>query len=192
MKKMIALLLALVMCLTLCACGATTEPAEDIQAVVDEATVSPTDDVGEETAEEPVEAAEPTPIELSIPLGDDFTIVEATYDTDFSSDGDVQVYLKLKNETDFTFSMVAFQTYSYDKNGDRVGGHYISVPDMEAGHATWTFSISTDLPLEDFGSIKIEYYDIQEWLDDNSVASVKYVELDPKAEVFLEQMTLKG
>ena len=128
-------------------------------------------------------------IELNIPLGDEFTIIEADYSTKKRAGGLVTVRLKIKNNTENDFDGVSFQFYSYDKNGDRVGAHFFSEGDMEAEHATWVGDISTDLTLDDFGSIKIDYYEPEEWIDDNTMQALYKVDLDPKPEVLLEQMT---
>lgn len=140
-----------------------------------------------------MEATEAVPkqIELNIPVGNDFTIVEATYSTKQYYDNTVAVKLKIKNNTDENFQMVLFQFYAYDKNGDRCGAHCLSIPDMEALQATWTFNISTKLDINDFGSIKIDYYALQEWIGENTVTTVEKVSLSPKPVVYFEQMTEK-
>lgn len=173
MKKWIALLLALVMCLSLCACGGKSDTAKDA-----------TDTTGNSEQKKEVES-----IELNIPVGDDFTIVEATYTTKQLVDEKVSVRLKVQNNTDTDFEMIMFQFHYYDKNGDRTGSLVLSASDMEAGHATWTSYIDTNLTSEDFGSVKIEYYEIQQWIDDSTVETVEKVTLDPKPEVLFEQMT---
>lgn len=173
MRKWIALLLALVMCLSLCACGGKSDTAKDA-----------TNNTGDSEQKTEVES-----IELNIPVGDDFTIVEATYTTKQLVGEKVSVRLKIQNNTDTDFEMISFQFHYYDKNGDRTGSLYLDTPYLEAGHATWTYYIDTNMTIDDFGSVKIEYYEIQKWIDDNTAENVEKVTLDPKPEVLFEQMT---
>ena len=173
MKKWIALLLALMMCLSLCACGGKSDTAKDA-----------TNNTGDSEQKTEVES-----IELNIPVGDDFTIVEATYTTDRIAGDTVSAKFKIQNNSEENFEVVQFYYFFYDKNGDKTDSLVLSVDDMEAGHATWTSYIDTDLTLDEFGSIKIDDYEIQQWIDDSTVETVRKVSLDPKPEVLFEQMT---
>lgn len=170
MKKYIVLLLTIILSLTLVGCGNNSELTEDSK-----------NNNADETSKQK--------IELDIPIGDKFTITEATYNDTRLVGNKVVVKLKIKNNTGTTYPVVGFQVYSYDKNGDRVGAHSIDVSEMEAGHSTWTGAIFTDLTLDDLGSIKIDYFKLQKWVDDNTVETVEKTVLDTKPVVLLEQMT---
>ena len=182
MKKWIAWLLALVMCLVLCACGGGAHDAQSSESASPEKT-----DAAEKTQEDA--DAEPQHIELNIPVGSRFTIVEATCSTERSAEDEVMVRLKIQNNTDEDFECVDFQFYSYDKNGDKVGEHNLGVDDMEAGHATWTSDIYTDLTMDEFGSVKIDNYEIMRWIDDSTMEPVEKETLNPKPEIPVEQMS---
>lgn len=170
MKKYIVSLLTIILLLTLVGCGNNGEFTDGTQ-----------NNNADETSEQK--------IELDIPIGDKFTIVEATYNDTRLVGNEVVVKLKIKNKTGTTYPVVDFQVYSYDKNGDRVGSHVIDVSEMEAGHSTWTDIITTDMTLDNLNSIKIDHFKIMEWVDDNTVQTVEKIILDPKPVVFLEQMT---
>lgn len=62
---------------------------------------------------------------------------------------------------------------------------------MEVGHATWSGYIHTDMTLDDFGSIKIEYFSVNERTGDTVVQAGEKVFLDPKPEILIEQMAEK-
>lgn len=170
MKKIITLLLVAVMSLSLVACAKA--------------------DVDEEKSSE-MENYEQTEVELDIPVGDYFTITEACYTTKQQVGDKVSVRLKFRNDSDTTFTDVSFQYHCYDKNGDKVNSQYADVSDMEVGHATWSGYIHTDMTLDDFGSIKIEYFSANERTGDTVVQSGEKVFLDPKPEILIEQMAEK-
>ena len=171
MKK-ISIILSVILVLLLCSCGKA--PASNI------------------IAENTPSTSEPTQkIELNIPLGKYFTIVEATYTTKQIVGEEVSVKLKIKNNTDQDFRLVSFQYYSYDKNGDKVGQVTGDIDALEANHSAWTTYISTFTTLDEFGSIRIEYFEIQEFIDDNTVTTLEKVDLNPNPEILLSQMTEK-
>ena len=171
MKK-ISIILSAILVLLLCSCGKA--PVSNI------------------ITENAPSNSEPTQkIELNIPLGEYFTIVEATYTTKLIVGEKVSVYLKIKNNTDQDFRLVTFQYYSYDKNGDKVGQVMGDIDALEANHSAWTTAISTFTTLNEFGSIRIEYFEIQEFIDDNTVTTLEIVDLNPNPEILLSQMTEK-
>lgn len=128
-------------------------------------------------------------VELDIPVGEYFAIVEAIYTTKQVVGEKVSVKLKIQNHSEIDYQMVEFGFYSYDKNGDQVGSVTESVSEMEAGHSTWTGYISTWMTIEEFNSIRISDFEIQEWIDDNTVTTTERIVLNPKPEIFLNQMT---
>ncbi|SEA88050.1 hypothetical protein SAMN05216349_1436 [Oribacterium sp. KHPX15] len=181
MKRILTIILSTVMALSVSACGGGAKPAETTTTVANATTET-------ETTGETTEA--PAKIELNIPIGEDMTIVEAMYDDTMYTTGDAAVKLKIRNNTETTLEEVGFQFYSYDKNGDRVGSQAFRVSDMEAGHSTWTSNFGTELKPEDLGSVKIEYYTIDEVKDGKHYVGER-VYLDPKPEVLFEEMNKK-
>lgn len=71
MKKLIALLLAAAMLLTMTACGGSAEPVKNTQTPTEAPTEAPT----EEPAEAPTEPVEAEPTVLSWPSNDTYTMV---------------------------------------------------------------------------------------------------------------------
>ena len=187
MKIFLAIIISAVMVLSVCACGGGAKPAETTSTVETTTVTSVNTTEAETTA---TEAEAQKKIELDIPIGEAMTIVEAMYDDKAFANGNAAVKLKIKNNTETTFEDVSFQFHSYDKNGDRVDSHFISVSDMEAGHSTWTNNITTGLKPEELGSVKIEYYRINERKDGRLIAG-EDVYLDPKPEILFEEMNKK-
>ena len=182
MKRFVAMLLALMMVLSLIACGSSNTSAPNEPA---NTTTEPTN-----TPSEPANQNTEKSIELNIPIDERFTIIEAIYTTKQFTDGSLAVKLKIKNNTEENYQDISFEVGSYDKNGDKQWQEYCYA-EIEAGHATWTTFFGTDLSLDNFGSVKIQSYEILKKIDANTVQAIDDVTLDPKPEVLFEQMTEK-
>lgn len=123
---------------------------------------------------------------INLDMDDRFAIVDATYYLS-PVENTVSVKLKIKNKTNEDYDKIYFQFYYYDKNGDKIGGQYTG-EEMEADSSTWVGPISTKMEENDFGSIKINYYDILEKTGTSEYTPKEQVEFSPKIEVSVNQM----
>lgn len=117
-------------------------------------------------------------------IDENFSIIDATYTY---NDMDKEIYpnLKIQNNTDKD-CLISIQFYSYDKNGDKVGGNNKEV-EIESGHASWVSNICVDLDESNFGSVKIANYCFIE-KSGSSYKRTEEIDINPKVEVSLNEM----
>ena len=101
---------------------------------------------------------------------------------------EVAVKLKIQIISELDFNEIFMQTYSYNKDGERVDGEYISVGALEPGLTVWTGYITTDCSLENFEAIGITSVRLG-----NLVGNVSYEvlneQLSKTIKVTVDQMT---
>lgn len=126
-------------------------------------------------------------IPLDIPVEGIFKIKEAKYS--INSSGQVLVKLKIQIISDLDFNNLSMQTYSYNKDGERIGAHYISVSNLEPDLTVWTQNISTDInSIDEFGSIGIASIRLGN-LKNHVSEEVSNIDLDKPIKITVDQIT---
>ena len=197
-KSIVGLLTA---SLILTGCGSSKTPSDieeqtpnNASEISEESTDSSTSGTQEqsinessETAEESVEPSVIDTIPLDIQVGDFFIIKEAKYSQNHFTDG-IAVKLKIQNVSDLDFNDMSIQTYSYNKDNERITGHYISMDGLEPDLTLWTGYITTKCPLDEFGAISINSVRLGNLVGNVSEEVLKQQLTDP-IKITVDQMT---
>ena len=135
MKKTIALVLALVICLSLWGCAKETESAGSSNLSTDGASVAA------------IQADEEVLPQLAV---EDFEVVR--YDSEH-----LTFKVKLRNISDVNLDSIVILAQFLDANGDILGDTRFGANSVDAGQAIWAgqFSISNDIRVEDVVAVAI-------------------------------------
>jgi hypothetical protein len=172
MKKLIALFMAVMICLSVCACGGNTAESEtkssesvSVEPVTIETTETPstTEPVEESLAEEsePLEDDE-SPAEESEPL-EDMVAVEEIKLTPVVNTDQTDINIKIRNLTDEPKDVISVSVQALDVNGDVITTSGVFVQDLEAGQGGNSGDIALDCPYDEINSLKIKTYSFGEY-----------------------------
>lgn len=127
MNKTISILLALVLCLSLCACGSTSNPPETNAPVESNA---------------PPETNAPTETQTAVYAENEFKLEVIGYDATPAANI-VNIDFKFRNMTEQDFGRVVFTVQALDANGDVIESTVMGEENLGAGQAAW-FTFQTN------------------------------------------------
>jgi hypothetical protein len=161
MKKLTALFMAVMICLSVCACGGNTAKSEteSDESVSVESAATETVETSSTT-----EAVEESPAEESEPL-EDMVAVEEIKLTPVVNTNQTEIVVKVRNLTDEPKDEITVSVQALDVNGDVITSSDIFVQDLEAGQGGNSGNFSLDCSYDEINSLKIKTYSFGEYLE---------------------------
>jgi hypothetical protein len=161
MKKLIALFMAVMICLSVCACGGNTAESETKSS--ESVSVEP---VTIETTETPstTEPVEESLAEESEPL-EDMVAVEEIKLTPVVNANQTEIIVKVRNLTDEPKDEITVSVQALDVNGDVITSSDVFIQDLEAGQGGNSGNFTLDCPYDEINSLKIKTYSFGEYLE---------------------------